>query len=112
MKSKRETTIEAESGICTLINVFTVEPEKQQALIDLLDAATEEVMRHQAGFISANIHRSLDGRHVANYAQWETAEAFQSMLRNPEAQSHMNRAAAMATGFEPILYQVGSVHHI
>jgi quinol monooxygenase YgiN len=111
MKSKRETTIEDESGICTLINVFTVEPEKQQALIDLLDAATEEVMRHQVGFISANIHRGLDGRHVANYAQWETVEAFQSMLRNPEAQSHMNRAAAMAT-FEPALYQVVSVHHV
>ena len=111
MKSQQPTTIEADSGICTLINVFTVEPETQQALIDLLDAATEEVMRHQAGFVSANIHRSLDGRHVANYAQWETQEAFQNMLRNPEAQSHMNRAAAMAT-FEPVLYQVVSVHHI
>jgi len=111
MKSKHQTTIETESGVCTLINVFAVEPEKQQALIDLLDAATEEVMRHQAGFISASIHRSLDGRHVANYAQWESTEAFQSMLRNPDAQSHMNRAAAMAT-FEPVLYRVASVHHI
>jgi quinol monooxygenase YgiN len=111
MKSKPKTTIEPESDICTLINVFTVEPEKQQALIDLLDSATEEVMRHQAGFISANIHRSLDGRQVANYAQWETAEAFQSMLRNPAAQAHMNRATDMAT-VQPVLYQVVSVHHI
>ena len=110
MESKRETTIQAESGICTLINIFTVEPEKQQPLIDLLDAATEEVMRHQTGFISANIHRSLDGRHVANYAQWESADAFQSMLRNPKAQSHMNQATAMATA-EPILYEVASVYH-
>lgn len=111
MKSKHQTTIEPESAICTLINVFTVEPEKQQALIDLLNAATEEVMRHQSGFISANIHYSLDGRHIANYAQWETTEAFQSMLRNPDAQSHMNQAAAIAT-FEPVLYRVASVHHI
>jgi|SRR5580658_5409296 quinol monooxygenase YgiN len=111
MKSNQETTIETESGICTLINVFTVEPEKQRALIELLVAATEEVICHQAGFISANIHRSPDGRHVANYAQWETAEALQSMLRNPEAQSHLNQAAAIST-FEPVLYQVVSVHHV
>ena len=111
MKSKQQTTIDPESDICTLINVFTVEPEKQQALVDLLDSATKEVMCHQAGFISANIHRSLDGRHVANYAQWQTTEAFQSMLRNPEAQAHMNRAAGMAT-FQPVLYQVVSAHHI
>ena len=110
MESKQEMRIQAESGICTLINVFTVEPEKQQALIDLLDAATEDVMRHEAGFISANIHRSLDGRHVANYAQWESAGAFRTMLRNSKAQSHMNQATAMATA-EPILYEVASVYH-
>ena len=110
MESKRRTIIEPEDGICALVNVFTVEPAKQQALIDLLDLATEEVMRHQSGFISANIHRSLDGRHVVNYAQWETAEAFQSMLRNPEAQVHMNRAAGMAT-FQPVLCRVVSAHH-
>ena len=111
MESKQKTTIEPKADICTLINVFTVEPEKQQALIDLLNVATEEVMRHQAGFISANIHRSLDGRHVVNYAQWETAEAFQNMLRNPDAQVHMNRAAGMAT-VRPVLYQVVSAHHV
>ncbi|MGH7866163.1 MAG: antibiotic biosynthesis monooxygenase [Candidatus Dormibacteraceae bacterium] len=42
----------------TLINVFTVDPEKQDRLVKLLDTATEETIRHLPGFISANIHRS------------------------------------------------------
>jgi heme-degrading monooxygenase HmoA len=110
MESNQVTTIDQERDICTLINVFTVEPENQQALIDILDSATEKVMRHLPGFISANIHRSADGRHVANYAQWETAQAFQNMLSNPAAQEHMNRAKEMAT-FQPAVYRVVSVHH-
>ena len=35
------TTILEDMGILTLINTFKVSPEKQQALIDLLDKATK-----------------------------------------------------------------------
>jgi quinol monooxygenase YgiN len=111
VRNKPNTVIDPDTPLGTLINVFTVEPSKQQGLIDLLDRATEEVMRHQPGFISANIHRSLDGRHVANYAQWQTADAFERMLENPEAQAHMKLATDIAT-VQPVLYQVASVHHI
>ncbi len=60
----------------TLINVFTVEPEDQQRLVELWQRATDEVMRHLPGFVSANAHRSLDGTKVVNYAQGESREAF------------------------------------
>jgi hypothetical protein len=48
-------TIDPDNPIMTLINVFTVDPDKQQQLINLLDAATEKAMKAQLGFISANI---------------------------------------------------------
>lgn len=48
---------------------------------------------------------------VVNYAQWETAEAFQAMLGNSEAKEHMGRAAEIAASFDPHLYNVISVHH-
>jgi quinol monooxygenase YgiN len=48
----------------TLINVFTVEPARQQELIELLVRATESSVRHADGFISARLHRSLDGTKV------------------------------------------------
>jgi antibiotic biosynthesis monooxygenase (ABM) superfamily enzyme len=100
------TMIRAGAPLVTLINVFTVEPERQQELVDLLVDATEAVMRRQPGFISANIHRSFDGQRVANYAQRRSREDFEAMLRNPEAQAHMRRAADVADSFEPHLYEV------
>ena len=75
------TTIRPGTEPVTLINVFTVEPAQQQRLIDLLDEATEQVMRHLPGFVSANIHASLDGTRVTNYAQWRRKDDFEAMLR-------------------------------
>ena len=83
------TVITEHANHATLINVFTVEPERARQLVDLLTAATEEVMQHIDGFISANIHLSIDGTRVVNYAQWRSAAAFQAMLQNTTAQLHM-----------------------
>jgi quinol monooxygenase YgiN len=99
------TTISPEQPVVTLINVFTVEPEHQDRLVDLLVEATDRVMRHLPGFVSANVHRGLDGRQVANYAQWESPEAFQRMLGNPEARHHMEPIRELATN-EGYLYEV------
>ena len=57
-------TIEQNSGYATLINVFTVAPDRAADLAALLHTATEKVMRHQPGFRSANIHLSIDGTRV------------------------------------------------
>lgn len=99
------TTISPENDVVTLVNVFTVEPEDQQRLVDLLVEATESVMNKRSGYVSANIHRGLDGRHVVNYAQWQNREDFEAMLRDPEARAHMGEVAKLAT-FEPYLYEV------
>jgi len=92
------TTIAKENGVVTLINVFTVTPERQQQLVDLLLHATEIAMRHLPGFVSANIHKSLDGTRVVNYAQWRSRDDFEAMLRNPAAIPHMQEAAALHAG--------------
>jgi quinol monooxygenase YgiN len=89
----------------TLINVFTVEPAKQRELVDLLARATEGSVRHAPGFISARLHRSLDGTKVAMYAQWQSREAYQAMRADPGSQPHLERALAIAT-FEPGMYEV------
>jgi quinol monooxygenase YgiN len=104
------TTIEQNSGYATLINVFIVEPDRAAQLAALLHTATQEVMRNQPGFRSANIHVSTDGTRVVNYAQWDSAEAYRAMLANPTTQQHMAEAAALASSFDPHLYTVESVH--
>jgi quinol monooxygenase YgiN len=105
-------TIAKDNDVVTLINVFTVAPEDQQRLVDVLADATRTVMRNQPGFVSANIHRSLDGTRVTNYAQWRSTEAFETMLQNQEAAEHMGEAARIAQRFEPHLYEVSFVDEV
>lgn len=103
-------TITAHADHATLINVFTVQADRARELADLLTAATEDVMQHVDGFISANIHLSADGTRVVNYAQWRSEDAFRAMLSNPTARQHMGQCADLADSFEPHLYTVESVH--
>src|ERR1700724_2398461 len=103
------TTIEQHSPYATLINVFTVAPERARELAELLTVATDEVIRYLPGFISANIHLSTDDSRVVNYAQWDSAEAFQAMVQNPAAREHIDKCAEVATSFDPRLYTVESV---
>jgi len=104
------TTISKLNNVVTLINVFVVKPERQAELVRLLDEATDAVMKRIDGFVSANIHRSLDGTRVANYAQWRDEAAFKAMLQDDRAKLHMQQAAALAERFEPVLYNVASIH--
>ena len=105
------TTIATGTSIATLINVFVVRPERQRRLVELLVAATEDVIRHQPGFVAANIHASEDGTRVVNYAQWESPEAFRAMLASPDAQAHLRECGELAESFDPHLHTVESVHH-
>jgi heme-degrading monooxygenase HmoA len=104
-----ESTIRADAAIVTLINVFTVAPENQRRLVELWQDATDEVICHLSGFISANIHRSLDGTKVVNYAQWDNREAFTAMLQHPEASARLNELAELASP-APVICEVVSVH--
>jgi quinol monooxygenase YgiN len=102
--------LSVDDGVCALINVFTVAPERQEELLQLLISATEETMKHQPGFISASFHKSLDGAYVCNYAQWESKEAWEKMTQNPEAQVHMRQCQAMASA-QFHTYTLVSTHH-
>jgi quinol monooxygenase YgiN len=93
----------------TLVNVFTVEPDRQEELVELLVDSTEETMRDLPGFVSANLHASRDGTRVVNYAQWESKEAFEAILEDSEAQRHMQRAKQLSESFDAHLYDVVEV---
>ena len=99
-------TIAIDQDVVTLVNVFTVSEERQRQLVDVLIEATKTMMSQLPGYVSANIHRSLDGTKVVNYAQWRRVEDFQAMLRDPAAQQHMRSASQLATSVEPHLYEV------
>lgn len=88
-----------------LINVFTVAPSEQQRLVELLRRATEGFVDRAPGFISATLHRSLDGSKVTMYAQWASVEAYEAMRADPGPLPLFREALSIAT-FEPCMYEV------
>ena len=105
-----EPTIRAHSDIITLINVFTVEPENQQALVDLLREGTASFFSKMPGFISSSVHRSKDGRRAINYAQWRSAKDIEAFRGNPSFAPYIQRIVALAKS-ESILCDVVDVNH-
>ena len=99
------TTISKENNYLTLINVFTVEPENQQKLVDLLILATKNTVRNIEGFISSSLHKSLDGTKVTMYAQWKSIEDYQNMRNNSTASPYLEEALQIAK-FDMGMYKV------
>jgi heme-degrading monooxygenase HmoA len=89
----------------TLINVFSVEPGNQQRLVDLLTRATDGFVSRAPGFVSATLHRSIDGSKVTMYARWRSAEDYQAMREDPGPRPFLEEALAIAR-FEPGMYEV------
>ena len=101
----RMTTISPTRKLVTLINVFTVEPANQERLLDLLARATKTSVQRAPGFISASLHRGLDGTKVTMYAQWRSVEDYEAMRRNPAPLPYLQQALAIAR-FDPGMYEV------
>ena len=89
-------TVATKNEVITVIVIFTVEPDRQQELIDAIAEFTETV-KQQPGFVSANIHKSIDGVKVANYAQWQSQADYQNFVNNTEVQ----KKAAKLREFTP-----------
>jgi antibiotic biosynthesis monooxygenase (ABM) superfamily enzyme len=96
--------IRANTPIVTQINVFTVPPERQQLLIDFLSEAAK-VAREVPGWLSASLHRSLDGTRVVNYAQSADADAARRVFEHLNAKGLLERNKAYGEA-HPGLYEV------
>jgi quinol monooxygenase YgiN len=101
-------TVSVEDDILTLVNVFTVEPENQQALVDRL-VHPADAIRAYPGAISATILASEDGRQVVNYAQWASRGAFDAFLNDERAMEAVAPLFEIATGFYPAQYRVAAI---
>ncbi len=96
--------IQANSGIITQINTFDVPPAAQQGLIANLMRASL-VARGEPGWLSVNIHRSIDGTKVVNYAQSESVEAAQAVIRRLTEAGFIDRNRDFGQA-HPGLYEV------
>lgn len=97
--------------LVTLINVHTCKPEDQQRLTDLLMEGVNTIYRHAPGFISANIHKSLDGVRVTNYAQYQSREDVEAAWTHPAIPAFAQEVNRLVTSFDAHLYEVVEVVH-
>lgn len=90
-----------------LINVYRCDPAKMEVLMDLLTVMVR-AQRGAAGFVSATLHRGLNGKVAAVHAVWRTREDWKAMTRLATVNAAMEPIMAIAT-FEPHLYEAGEV---
>lgn len=90
-----------------LINVYRCEPDRQAALMEHL-AVMVRAQRDLDGFVSATLHRGLNGRVAAVHAVWRSQNEWKAMARHPRVVEAMDPILAIAT-FEPHLYEPGEV---
>jgi heme-degrading monooxygenase HmoA len=90
-----------------LINVYRCQPGRLDTLMELL-AVMVRAQRGADGFISATLHRGLNGKVAAVHAVWRSAENWKAMARSPDVNAAMEPIMAIAT-FEPHLYEPGEV---
>lgn len=92
----------------TQITVVESEPAKQaEALALMQDRA--RFMARQPGFLSISLHRSLDGRRIVNYIQWDSRERLEAAHKSPEFRKEWGRFDAVTDDVNPNLYEVAHV---
>jgi quinol monooxygenase YgiN len=100
--------IARESGLYTLINVTDVDPARQTELVARYSEVTEQVMSHANGFVSASLHRSVDGERVVNYVQWRSEDNFAEARHRPDFLALVTDVSSIASP-DPRAYEIVSV---
>lgn len=100
------TTLDPRAGYATIINTYTVAPDRAEALLDLLVRATTDTLRHVPGFVSANFHLNSDRTQVVNYAQWRDGDSIAAARDHPAVADLIREAGQIADSFLPIVYEL------
>jgi heme-degrading monooxygenase HmoA len=90
------------------INVIESQPEKQAEALSLMTERAR-FMSRQPGFISISLLRSLDGKRIINYVQWQDRELLQSGHRSPEFRKEWRHFDQLTHEIDPHLYEVAQV---
>jgi heme-degrading monooxygenase HmoA len=102
------TNIRTTQTCVTQITVVECDPGTQAEALSLMNERAR-FMARQPGFISISLHRSLDGRRIVNYVQWQSQELLQSAHRSPEFRKEWRHFDQVTDEIDPHLYEVTHV---
>ena len=100
--------IRSDSDVVTQFPIAEAEQGKQTELLALM-VERARFMARQPGFISISLHRSLDGKHIANYVQWASREQLVAAHHTPEFRDRWPQVGEVAEEIELSLYEVAHV---
>ena len=100
--------ISADKQSVTQITIIEPEAGKQDEALAVMSERAR-FMARQPGFISISLHRSVDGRRIVNYIQWQSRELLQSAHRAPEFRKEWDRFDRLTDDIDPHLYEVAEV---
>jgi quinol monooxygenase YgiN len=100
--------IQSDNQTVTQITVIEAEPEKQHEALSLMSERAR-FMAHQPGFVSISLHRSLDGRRIVNYVQWQNRELLQQAHKSPDFRKAWSKFDELTDEINPHLYEVAEV---
>jgi len=92
----------------TQITIIESEPGRQNEALSLM-AERAQFMARQPGFISISLHRSLDGRRIVNYVQWQNRDLLHAAHQSPEFRKEWRRFDQVTDDIDPHLYEVAHV---
>ena len=92
----------------TQITVVEAEPGKQAEALSLMTERAR-FMARQPAFISVSLHRSLDGRRIVNYIQWQSRALLQAAHQSPEFRKEWGHFEEISDDIDPHLYEVALV---
>jgi quinol monooxygenase YgiN len=101
-------TIQVGTQPVTQITFVEAEPESQADALRLMGERAR-FMARQPGFVSISLHRSLDGRRIVNYVQWQNRDLLQLAHASPEFRKEWTRFDALTEDIDPHLYEVVTV---
>ena len=93
----------------TVITTFEMTPATAHDLMEALQAAYDQFISHQPGFVAAGLHMNDAMTRICNYSQWQRREDYQAMLRTAEMRERNRTIATLCRGFEPVMYEVTGV---
>jgi heme-degrading monooxygenase HmoA len=92
----------------TQITTVKMRPDNQDEVLKLMKERAR-FMARQPGFVSISLHKSLDGRRIVNYVQWQSPDLLRAAHKSPEFRKEWGRFDALADEIDPHLYEVAEV---
>ena len=96
---------QSSDGSVTQITFIEPNPGQQDEALAVM-AERAAFMARQPGFISIQLHRSLDGKRIINYIQWRNLALLHAAHESPEFRREWTRFDHLTGEIDPHLYEM------